>query len=198
MPPKNGWVRNLQSARTSLFILFNLGPAELRHVLALFPSLVPRHRPLERCFDFEPRLPSEIDTSPAGIQSENMVFVHAGDRIAVPGRAVAPHLHQFVGNTLDRPDVFVARSEVIGGRELRMLGEEILSQHHVAMQRLEYVLPRTDGTGLPDQNWSSGAESTDQIRNEPVLGPVTTANDIAGARCGKGHMVFVQPVERKE
>ncbi len=44
---------------------------------------------------------------------------------------------------------------------------------------------------------SSRVESADQIRNEPVLGPITSANDVASARCSEGHMVFVQAVERE-
>src|SRR5580658_1505009 len=190
-----------QSARTGarmLRILDDLFQSELCHVFAQFPSLVPCHRPLQRCFDLEPGLPSEFDSSLAGVQPENMILVHAGNRIANPGRALAPHVHKLGSDALDRPDVLITRSEIVGGGELCMLGEEFLSQHHVPLQRLEDVLPRSDGIRAPDQNRLSGTEPAHQVRYESVLGPVPSADDIAGARCRHGHMVLMHPLDWKE
>src|ERR1035438_9053793 len=172
---------SLRPPQSHLLVRANLLPGELCHIVASFPSAIPRHRPLQRRFDSEPWFPSEFEAGPAGIKPENMILVHAGSRIADPRRAVAPHLREFGSNALDRPDILIAGSEVVGGSELRMLREEFFSQHQVTVQRLEHVLPGTDGRGTPNQNRSPGDESADQIRYEPVLGPVTSANDIAGA-----------------
>src|ERR1035438_4763307 len=187
-----------RSANSELFIVHDLFLGELRHVVPLVPSAIPRHRALQRRFDSEPWFPSEFDAGLAGIKPENMILVHAGNRIADPRPSVAPHLHEFGRYALDWPNVLIARSEVVGRSELRMLREECLSQHQVTVQRLEHVLPGTDGIGTPDYNRLPGEESADQIRNEPVLGPVTAANDIAGARRSQAHMVFMQSVDWKE
>jgi len=124
--------------------------------------------------------------------------MHAGNNIANRGRAVTPHVHEFGRYALDRPSVLIARSEVVGGGELRILREELPGQHQVSVQRLEHVLPGTDGIEAPDQNRLPGKESADQIRNEPVLGPVTAANNIVGARGSQSHMMFMQSVDRKK
>jgi hypothetical protein len=62
------------------------------------------------------------------VQPENMILMQARNRIANPGRAVAPHLHELGRDALDRPDFLIARCEVVGGSEFWMLGEEYLSR----------------------------------------------------------------------
>src|ERR1700722_7665813 len=186
--------RGRTSATQPFLILRDLFLGELGHVVSMIPGAIPFRRPFQCGFDSPPALPSELDTRLAGIQPENLILMYAGNGIANPGRAVAPHAHEFGSDAFDRPDVLIAGSEVVCGSKTRRLGEEFLRQHEVAVQRIEHVLPRTDGVGPPDQNGLIRSESADQIWNKPVLGPITSADDIAGARRGQAYMVFLQPL----
>src|SRR5580704_7252156 len=83
----------MPSASAQLLILQNLLSRELRHVVALIPSAIPCHRPCQRAFDSEPWFPSEFYAGPTGVQPQNMILVHAGNRVVNPRRTAAPHLH---------------------------------------------------------------------------------------------------------
>src|SRR5262249_518550 len=52
----------------------------------------------------------------------------------------------------------------------------------VASHRLQDVLPRTDCAGVTHEEGFAAACCLDEIRNEPILGPVASTDDVAGAR----------------
>ena len=59
------------------------------------------------------------------------------------------------------------------------------------------MLPRSDCVWPPDQHRLPSLKSANQVRNQPILRPVSSANHIAGARSCQRDMVFAQPVSRE-
>src|SRR6188474_2911267 len=99
-----------------------------------------------------------------------------------PFRSVTPRLREPVRDPRHRLRIVVNRTEVPPGGKARGIVRQSLGEQEVSTQRLEHELPWTDGIGISDQTGLFCEEGSDQIRNQLIARPVTTADGIAGAR----------------
>ena len=61
-------------------------------------------------------------------------------------------------------------------------GEQLLAEHEVARQTLQNVLPRPGRSGRTNLQRPARLHGTNQIRNQPVLGPIAAANHVPRPR----------------
>src|SRR5664280_2258256 len=80
------------------------------------------------------------------------------------------------------------RAEVPAATELgRARPDQVARQRQIPVQRLEDVLPGSDGTGVADSNRLLSGQRAHDVSDDSVGCPVATAKDISGASRGEGH-----------
>src|SRR5580698_9140243 len=124
--------------------------------------------------------------------------MHAWLGVPNPGCISSPKRNHAVGNPLHRPHILVARGEVERRGESCLADKQPLSQQNVAVQRLEHMLPRAQRIRTTDAHRLAGLESTDQVGDETVLGPVAAADHVARARSGHSDTMLLQTVNWKK
>lgn len=74
------------------------------------------------------------------------------------------------------------RPEVPGADRVRRAFGERLGQQEIALGRFQHMLPGPRRLGVAQLEAAAPLESANRVRDQPVLGPVAAAEDVAGAR----------------
>src|SRR6185436_10769040 len=75
---------------------------------------------------------------------------------------------------------------------------QTLGEHHVTGERVENVLPRPYSGRAANDHRLAVEESAHEVGYDPHVRPVTSADDVTGARAGDADTVLVKFVGRKE
>lgn len=148
--------------------------------------------PVDGCADGVVEIPARMPAENAGdfgdIEAKTMGLVR-GRGIALVFPCAGPRLEHFFDKILHAAFGFGPRTEVkssVSGITRTPLAsdrafKQTRSEFKVAAERFENVLPWTRGVRVAHGDRLAALQMTDAIWNDTVLGPITAADDIAGA-----------------
>ncbi len=103
----------------------------------------------------------------------------------VEGPCIAERATHPLGQLRDRQPVQRARADVEGSRQGRVRHQG-LNIHQVAAQAIEHVLPWPRRCGVADRQGRPLTHGAHDVRHEPVLAEVASADDVAAAAVASG------------
>src|SRR6202043_2627496 len=160
------------------------------HVVALAQARVPIDDGLQSLGKPPGGVPAEVSASTRGVELELARLVWVGTFVVGDAQLIWPQLGHAPHYPADLPRV------VVGGAEVPSAGKvggipQCLSEHEIAGERVEHVLPRANGIGVADVDGLAGERGAHDVGDAPVGGPVAAADHVAGAGGGEACAVGV-------
>ncbi len=94
---------------------------------------------------------------------------------------LGPAATELLDEFADRDNLVFRRTEIPRPGELVTLRRSAMPEQEVAAERLQNVLPGTDGARTANDGSRSRLGRAGEVGDYPVDGPVAATNDIAGA-----------------
>ena len=110
-----------------------------------------------------------------------------------------PRCDKQLRELLHRDVSVVGRSEIPARAPLCLrLLEHPCGEREIARERLEHMLPGAYGCGIPQGDRFACRQMAHDVGDDPILSPVTAADDVAGPHGGQLYAMLIQAIRGEE